>query len=149
MLPARPKELPPVRREEVHMSPPADDRPRTRRDKWRAKFTYAFRGVKRGVRGHSSFSVHVFAAALVVAAAVGLQCGWVEWCVLLGCVGMVFTAELFNSAVEALFHGQDDAVKARTYQALDIAAGAVLTASAFAAAVGLIVFGRRIWLCFN
>ena len=47
------------------------------------------------------------------------------------------------------FHGQDDPVKARTYHALDIAAGAVLVASVFAAAVGLIVFGRRIWMCFN
>jgi diacylglycerol kinase len=56
---------------------------------------------------------------------------------------------LFNSAVEALFHGQDEAVKARNYQALDIAAGAVLVASGFAATVGLIVFGRKLWYCFS
>ena len=130
------------------MAPPADDPPRTRRGKWKAKFGYAVRGVKRGVRGHSSFSVHIFAAAAVVAGAVVLQCDWVEWCLLLGAVGFVVVAELFNSSVESLFHGQDDPVKARTYHALDIAAGAVLVASFFAAAVGLIVFGRRIWLCF-
>ena len=126
----------------------ADDPPRKPRRSWRAKFGYAFRGVKRGVRGHSSFSVHIFAAALVVAGAAVLRCDWLEWCLLLGCIGFVFVAELFNSAVEALFHGQDDAVKARNYSALDIAAGAVLVASGFAAVVGLIVFGRRLWLCF-
>jgi diacylglycerol kinase len=131
------------------MDSAAGDPPRKPRRKWRAKFGYAFRGVKRGVRGHSSFSVHIFAAALVVAGAVGFDCGWVEWCLLLACIGSVFTAELFNSSVEALFHGQDDAVKARTYPALDIAAGAVLTASVFAAAIGLLIFGRRIWMCFN
>ena len=126
-----------------------DDPPRKPRRPWRAKFGHAFRGVKRGVRGHSSFSVHAFAAALVVAAAVVLDCDRVEWCLLIGCVGAVSTAELFNSAVEALFHGQDEAVKARTYAALDIAAGAVLAASAFAAVIGVVVLGRRIWLCFN
>jgi diacylglycerol kinase len=130
------------------MAPP-DDPPRTRRRKWRAKFGYAVRGVKRGVRGHSSFSVHFFAAALVLAAAVVFRCDRIEWCLLLGATGAVIVAELFNSAVEALFHGQDEAVKARNYPALDIAAGAVLVASLFAAAVGGIVFGRHIWMCLD
>ncbi|HEY2784415.1 MAG TPA: diacylglycerol kinase family protein [Fimbriiglobus sp.] len=130
------------------MDPSTDDPPRTRRRKWQAKFGYAFRGIKRGMRGHSSFSVHFFAAASVLAGAIVFQCNWTEWCILLGAVGFVFVAELFNSAVEALFHGQDDAVKSKNYQALDIAAGAVLVASIFAAAVGLIVFGRRVWMCY-
>src|SRR6185295_2500721 len=105
------------------MDPSTDDPPPKPRRKWRAKFGYAFRGVKRGVRGHSSFSVHIFAAALVVAGAAVLRCDWLEWCLLLGCIGFVFVAELFNSAVEALFHGQDESVKSRNYTALDIAAG--------------------------
>ncbi len=131
------------------MDSSTDDPPRKPRRSWKAKFGDAFRGLKRGVRGHSSFSVHFFAAALVVAGATVFQCDWIEWCVLLGCIGFVFTAELLNSAVEALFHGQDAAVKPRNYQALDIAAGAVLMAGLTSAAVGLIVFGRRIWMCFN
>src|SRR5437773_889247 len=77
-----------------------DDPPRTRRRKWKAKFGYAFRGVKRGVRGHSSFCVHFFAAALVVAGAAVFHCDWIEWCALLGAIGFVFVAELLNSAVE-------------------------------------------------
>ena len=63
-----------------------------------AKFGDAFRGLKLGVRGHSSFFVHFFAAALVVAAGLVFRCAWWEWCVLLGCIGLVLTAELFNSA---------------------------------------------------
>src|SRR4051794_40997040 len=77
--------------------PPA--RPRSRRP-WRDKFRAAFRGVKLGVRGHSSFFVHFFFAALVLAAAVVLGCGLVQWCLLLGCIGLVLTAELFDSALE-------------------------------------------------
>src|SRR5437764_14665055 len=88
---------------------------------WGAKFGDAFRGLKLGVRGHSSFSVHFFFAALVIAAAIVFRCDGTEWCLLLGCIGLVLTAELFNSAVENLFRGLDADTKKRTYTCLDIA----------------------------
>jgi diacylglycerol kinase len=122
--------------------------PRRRRS-WRDKFRAAFRGVKLGMRGHSSFSVHLFFTALVVAAAIVLRCGPLEWCILLGCIGMVMAAELFNSAIETLFRGFDEATKARAWPALDIAAGAVLLASLTAAVVGSIVFLRQLGLLFG
>ena len=111
-----------------------------RRRPWRAKFRDAFRGLKAGVRGHSSFFVHFFAAALVSAAGLVFGCTPPEWCLLVGCIGLVLTAELFNSAVETLFRGLDEATKERVWPALDIAAGAVLLASLTAVAVGLLVF---------
>jgi diacylglycerol kinase len=118
------------------------ERPRQRQ--WGAKFRDAFRGVKLGVRGHSSFFVHFFFAALVVAAAVVLHCDYIDWCILLGCIGMVLTAELFNSALETLFHGLDQPTKDRIKGCLDIAAGAVLVASGTALAIGSIIFLRRL-----
>src|SRR5207302_4708019 len=96
------------------------------------------------IRGHSSFSVHFFFAALVMAAAVVLRCTLLEWCVLLGCVGLVLTAELYNSAIETLFRGLDEATKERTWPCLDIAAGAVLLASIAAAFIGAVVFLHRL-----
>jgi diacylglycerol kinase len=115
-----------------------------RRQPWRAKFGAAFRGLKLGIRGHSSFSVHFFFAALVVAAAIALGCDLVEWCLLLGCIGMVLTAELFNSAIETLFRGLDEATKQRVWPCLDIAAGAVLLASIAAAVIGILIFVHRL-----
>src|SRR4051812_11036337 len=88
--------------------------------RWRDKFHEALRGVKLGVRGHSSFSVHFFFAALVVVAAGVLEFDWVEWCLILGCVGAVIAAELFNSALETLFHGLDPDTKDRIHGCLDI-----------------------------
>jgi diacylglycerol kinase len=111
---------------------------------WRDKFRDAFRGVKLGIRGHSSFSVHFFFTALVLAAAIVLRCTALDWCLLLGCIGMVLTAELVNSAVETLFHGLDDYAKARSRACLDIAAGAVLMASVFAVLIGALVFLSRL-----
>src|SRR5262245_45076754 len=118
---------------------PPPDEPSPRRP-WRAKFGDAFRGLKLGVRGQSSFFVHFFFAALVVAAAIVLGCDPIEWCLLLGCIGLVLTAELFNSAVETLFRGLDEPTKKRAWPALDVAAGAVLLASLTASAVGALVF---------
>jgi diacylglycerol kinase len=100
--------------------------------------------MKLGMRGHSSFSVHFFVAALAVAACVALDCRPVEWCLILLCIGLVFTAELFNSAIETLFHGLDADSRSLRDGSLDIAAGAVLTASLFAAAVGGTVFVNRL-----
>ncbi len=125
--------------ETIATAPEPAASPRRRRP-WRAKFRDAFRGLKLGVRGHSSFFVHFFVAALVLAAGGLFGCLPWEWCVLLGCIGLVLTAELFNSAFETLFRGLDEATKERVWPALDIAAGAVLLASVTAGAVGLLIF---------
>ena len=112
--------------------------------RWRDKFREAFRGIKLGVRGHSSFSVHFFCAAAALAASVALDCRLWEWGLVLVCIGGVFTAELFNSAIETLFHGLDAETRSRWNGCLDIAAGAVLTAGLFAALIGTLVFGNRV-----
>jgi diacylglycerol kinase len=112
--------------------------------RWRHKFGDAFRGLKLGIRGHSSFFVHFFFAALVVAAAIVLRCDLLQWCLLLGCIGMVLTAELFNSAIETLFRGLDEQTKARAWPCLDIAAGAVLLASITAVVIGSLVFLKQL-----
>jgi diacylglycerol kinase len=113
---------------------------------WVFKFRCAFRGLKLGIRGHSSFFVHFFFAALVVVAALVLHCGVLEWCILLGCIGLVMTAELCNSALETLFRGLDEATKERVWPCLDVAAGAVLLASIISAVIGTIIFVRQLLL---
>jgi undecaprenol kinase len=112
---------------------------------WRRKFGDAFRGLKRGIRGQSSFFVHFFFAALVVAAAIVLNCSIEQWGLLLLCMGLVFTAELVNSAIEHLVRGLDDSHRERVWPSLDIVAGAVLLASLIAACVGALVFLNQLW----
>jgi diacylglycerol kinase len=107
---------------------------------WRHKFGDAFRGLKLGIRGHSSFSVHFFFSVLVIAGAIVLGCSLEQWCLLLGAIGMVLTAELFNSALETLARCLDEPTKKRVGPCLDIAAGAVLLASITAAIIGAGIF---------
>ena len=121
-------------------APPPRKKPR----RWRDKFREAFRGVKLGVRGQSSFFVHFFFAALALTTAGILGCNHYDWCLIVGCIGLVMTAELFNSAVETLFHALDRETKDRMVGCLDITAGAVLAASFTAVIVGAIVFGHKV-----
>jgi diacylglycerol kinase len=115
-----------------------------RRRSWRERLHPALRGIKLGVRGHSRFFVHFFSTALVLAAAVVLHCDLVQWCLLLGCIGMVLVAELFNSALAALFRGLDEESKARAYPSLNIGIGAVLVACLTASLIGTLIFVSRL-----
>jgi diacylglycerol kinase len=111
---------------------------------WRDRLGPACRGIKLGVRGHSRFFVHFFCTALVLAAAIVLRCNLIEWCLLLGCIGLVLITELLNNAIEALFRGLDDESMRRAMPCLDIATGAVLLASITASVIGGLIFVARL-----
>ena len=122
-------------------------RPRSRR-LWRDRLGPACRGIKLGVRGHSRFFVHFFCTALVLAAAIVLRCDLVQWCLLLGCIGLVLVTELLNNAIEAVYRGLDEEGMRRASPCLDIVAGAVLLASITASVIGGLIFlSRLIEMC--
>jgi len=121
-------------------SPKHNIRPRT----WYQKFRDAFRGVRSGTRGQSSFQVHLLIAAAVIAAAAYLRCTLVEWSILLLCIGGVLTAEMFNSALEHFAKVIDKEHNPELGEALDTASAAVLFASLGAAVVGGIIFVSRV-----
>jgi len=124
---------------------PAPDEPRRPRRTWGAKFADAFRGLKFGMRGQSSFAAHIFMGASALVAAAILRCSLEQWALVIFAIGLVFTAELLNTAIEILFRGLEAETRERSWQCLDIAAAAVLVASLAAAAIGIIVFGERIY----
>ena len=88
--------------------------------------------------------IHLGAALGVVAlsAWVGLE-RW-EWVAVLGAIGLVWMAELFNTALEELTNLVSPEHNPLAGRAKDLAAGAVLVASVTAALVGIIVFGGRV-----
>jgi diacylglycerol kinase len=110
---------------------------------WLHKFADAFRGLRRAVRSQTSFAVHITVAAAVVMAAAVLRVSLVEWCLLIGAIGFVITAEVFNTAIESLARAHDVGRHPRIRDALDMASAAVLVASITAAGIGVVVFGTR------
>jgi diacylglycerol kinase len=115
-----------------------------RRRSWIKKFDDAFRGLKLGIRGHSSFFVHFFMASVVIIAAITLRVGLVQWCILLGCITAVIATELVNSAIEILCRVLQVEKLPNGKAPLDIAAGAVLAVSIGAAIIGSIVIFDRL-----
>lgn len=116
---------------------------------WRHKFADAFRGIKIGVRGQSSFFVHFFATAIVLAAGIVLRVTLVEWSLLAIAIFGVLTAEMFNSALESFAKAITDEHHPHIGAALDIGSAAVLLAACGAATIGLLVFGHRLWVMFT
>ena len=69
---------------------------------WPRKFRDAFRGMVLGVRGQRSFGVHFAFAVAVIGCGWGFRLGLLEWLVLLLCITVVLTAEMFNSAMVSM-----------------------------------------------
>jgi len=115
--------------------------PRTPRTPWRQKFANAFRGIAVGTRNQSSFYVHISVALVVVALSAWLRVSCSQWLTLIVCITMVFSAELFNSAIEHLARAISREENPEIRDALDIASGAVLVAAIGAAVVGVVVLG--------
>jgi diacylglycerol kinase (ATP) len=125
-----------------------DDFQPTRRT-WKAKFRDAFVGIALGIRGQSSFRVHLLFAAAAIALGVILRINRIEWCMVGLCIAAVLAAELFNSALERMAKAIDSRRNSELGAALDIASGAVLAAALGAAAVGAMIFLFRFGLLLN
>ena len=111
---------------------------------WSRKFRDAFHGVALGVRGQRSFLVHFAFAAAVIGCGWGFRVSLPEWLVLLLCITVVLTAEMFNSAMESMAKAVSLEYHPFLGDALDIGSAAVLLASLGAAMVGGLLFTHRL-----
>ncbi len=120
-----------------------DDQPNGSPHRWKNKFRDAFRGMKVGVRGQSSFTAHFVVTAMALGLATVLRCTLLQWCVILLCITVVLGAEMFNSALEAMGKAVTRHHDPDLGNALDISAAAVLIASLGAAGTGTVIFVYR------
>lgn len=108
-------------------------------------FRWAFRGLGHCLRTQPNARIH--AAATAVALALGFWLGlarW-EWCAVLAVTGLVWAAELFNTAIEGLVDLVSPERQPLAGRIKDVAAGAVLAAAIAAALVGAIIFLPKLW----
>lgn len=111
---------------------------------WLGKFLCAFRGLRVGSVGQSSFFVHLPMACFVLAAAAQLKVTTVEWCLLVLCITIVLSAELMNAAMEKMARSITREYHPEIRDALDIAAAAVLVAAVGSVVVGTLILGFRL-----
>ena len=103
-------------------------------------FRYAWQGIRQCVGREQNLSFHLIVTVLVIGAgfAFGITPG--EWTAICLCIGLVVSAELFNTAIERLVDLVSPQRHPQAGQVKDIAAGAVLVCALAAIAVGLIIF---------
>ncbi len=87
--------------------------------------------------------IHLVVAAAVVVASACFHFTTVEFCILIITIGMVFAAELINTAIEAAIDRSGREYHQLAKLAKDTAAAAVLVCAVVSLGVACVLFGNR------
>ncbi len=112
-------------------------------------FVHAGRGLKLFFKTTPNALIHlaIFVSALMFGFVFHIT--YIEWVLIVLAAALVFVAEAFNTAIEIDIDLTSPEFHPYARDTKDVAAGAVLLASIFAAVVGLIVFGHHLSLYFG
>ena len=108
-------------------------------------FGPALAGMAWALKTQRNLQVHAIATALAGIFGCWLQIAAWEWCVVLLAIGLVWAAELLNTALEVLADRVSKAREDPIRRVKDTAAAAVLVAALAALGVGLVVFLPKLW----
>ncbi len=111
-------------------------------------FAYALRGIGTLLRTQTNARIHLAATVVVIGAGFGLEISRMEWALVVAAIGLVWTAEGLNTAIEAAVDLVSPEQHPLAGRAKDVAAGAVLLAALAAAVIGVLVFGPRLLALF-
>ncbi|SNB69973.1 diacylglycerol kinase family protein [Thermoflexus hugenholtzii] len=108
-------------------------------------FGFAFAGLRYAWRTQRNLRIHGAITILVIALAGLLGFDPLRWAVLLLTIAMVWAAELFNTALEAVVDLVSPAFHPMARIAKDVSAGMVLLCAIAAVLIGLALFGPPLW----
>lgn len=103
-------------------------------------FGYALKGITAAFRSEPNMKLHVLAAIEAIFLGVFFDISRAEWRWLVLAIGLVWMAEIFNTALEKLTDLVSPDYHELAGQTKDLAAGAVLIAAFTALAIGIIIF---------
>jgi diacylglycerol kinase len=105
-----------------------------------ASYRYAIRGIGLAFRSENNMVIHLAAALTVVLVNYLLRVTTIEWLVTLMLIGLAWTAEIFNTAIEKLADRVSREHDPLIGQAKDLASGAVLIICFFAVVCAAIIY---------
>jgi diacylglycerol kinase (ATP) len=108
-------------------------------------FGHAFRGGWYVIRTQRNAWLHALITSLVVAIAFWLQLSAQDWAVLVLTIALVWSAEFFNTAIEAVVDLASPVQHPLAKTGKDVGAAAVLIAALAAILVGLLILGPPLW----
>lgn len=116
------------------------------KNKFLMSFVYAFKGLKHAFSTQRNFRVHLLIAILVVVAGILLKINSMEWLAIIIMMAIVFSAELFNTAIEGLVDLISPNYNKKAGIIKDSAAAAVLSTAIAAVILGICIFAPKIIL---
>jgi diacylglycerol kinase (ATP) len=106
-----------------------------------ASLRNAFSGWLYVLRTQRNAWIHALATCMVVALGVYLQLNWQAWATLFLAIGLVWTAEFVNTALEAIVDLASPEMHPLAQVGKDVGAAAVLIAALVSALIGLLILG--------
>lgn len=107
-------------------------------------FKFAFKGIYHFVKSEPNVIIHLIAAVVAVAMGFFFDIQTWEWCMVIFVIGMVLSAEAFNTSIEYLTDLVSPDYHELAGKTKDVAAAAVLLTAISAAIIGLIIFLPRV-----
>lgn len=110
-----------------------------------ASFGYAFEGIFEVIQSQANFKIHGLATCVAIGTGFYYSISTTEWCLIIGCIAAVFSAETFNTAIEHLTNLVSPDYHVLAKKTKDAAAGGVLLVAIGAAIIGLVIFLPKIF----
>lgn len=105
---------------------------------------HSVKGFLTAMRGERNIRIHLGAALIVTALGFWFEISATDWCIVLITIGIVISAELFNTALECLADVVTKDHHPGIGKVKDIASAAVLVLCVISVIVGAIVFSRYV-----
>ncbi len=112
-------------------------------------FGFAWNGLKIMFKNEHNFRIHTFATSLVIIAGICFGISFWEWLIIALTIAFVMVTEILNTAIEYICDYLTEEHDIRIGVIKDIAAAAVLVSAIGAAIVGVLIFGRQIFILLN
>ncbi len=103
-------------------------------------FKYAFQGILAALKEEPNLKIHFIIAVFVLGLSIFLGISRQDWISIILLIGLVFTVELTNTAIEAVVDAFIDKKHPGAKLAKDISAGAVLVSALTATIAGMLIF---------
>jgi diacylglycerol kinase len=111
-----------------------------------ASFGHAFHGWWYVIRTQRNAWIHATITTLVIIVGLWLQLPARDWAVLVLVIALVWSAEFFNTSIEAVVDLASPMHHPLAKVGKDVGAAAVLIAAGAAVLVGLLILGPPLWI---
>jgi diacylglycerol kinase len=108
-------------------------------------FKYAFEGWWHVIRTQQNAWIHAIVSILVVGMGLWLHLHPRDWAIIILAIAMVWAAEFFNTALEAIVDLASPELNHLAKIGKDVGAAAVLIAAGASVLIGLLIMGPPLW----